>query len=586
MKRPVLKEEAGAQVTRPAELDAAPDGPGDDLPLKQEALRAFVESISSELELRPLLDLILQHACVLAEADCGALGLVDGSRTVVRLESVCRLSADMLGSEYGLGEGVPGLVLERAETVVLDDYQHYTDPDAQLAAMGVPISYSGDVIGTLGVARGGEPGQPAVPFGARETRTLEVFARHAAIAIENARRYLREQERGERLALIARIGNLITANVGLDEMLRRAADAMHDLLGYSTIGIGLLENGDPPVLSIGAMSGERTYEFSKPYRLPITRGVMGACARERRAILVEDVTTDPRYVPVLNAVGIKCSLALPILLGNEVLGVLNVESDEPFDDEDPVSLAIVADQLAVAIEAAKLYEAGQELAALQERQKLSRELHDSVTQHLFGTVMLAESLSEIWATDPTRGARRTQRLLELSRSALAEMRALLGELMGSEPTALASRGLAFGVQRVRAFGLVAALERLAEELAGRGLPVTVDAQGYVTQPQSHEETLYRIAQEALNNTLKHADASKSEVLFATMDGRVTLRVTDDGKGLSTPAEGTAFDSRLRMGMDLMRERAEALGGTLSVQSRPEGGVEVEVSLPAQEADHG
>lgn len=546
---------------------------------KQETLRAFVESISSELEFRPLLDKILLHACELVVADSGSVGLVTRDQAGVRVESIRRMPLDEMGSEYGVGEGVAGLVLERGDTILLDPGEGTGQSQGSRAILCVPIhSSDAEMIGTLGVARGVGSQGSTKPFSGLERRTLEVFARHAAIAIENARRYLREQERGERLALIAKVGNLMTANVGLDEMLQRAADAMHDLLGYSTIGIGLLEPGEPPVLSIGAASGQRTYEFSKPYRLPITEGVVGAAVRERRTVHVEDVTKDSRYVPTPNAVGIKCVLALPILLGNEVLGVLDVESDEPFDDEDPGSLQIVADQLAVAIEAARLYEAGQDLAALQERQRLSRELHDSVTQHLFGTVMLAESLTEVWETDPDRGARRTGRLLELSRAALAEMRALLTELRETEAPTHLMAGVALGVQRVRALGLVPALQHLGEEVSNRGLPVSVEAGEFLSQSKALEQALYRIAQEALNNALKHSRATQTTVSLHVADGIVRLAVTDDGVGLPDGHDAPSAKRRT-MGMESMRERAEALGGELKVRSRPDRGVEVEALVP-------
>ena len=120
--------------------------------------------------------------------------------------------------------------------------------------------------------------------------------------------------------------------------------------------------------------------------------------------------------------------------------------------------------------------------------------------------MLAESLTEVWETDRERGARRTGRLLELSRAALAEMRALLSELRESETDAPLTAGVALGVQRVRALGLVSALRHLGDEVSKRGLPVKVETTEFDEQPRALAEALYRIAQEALNNALKHSGA--------------------------------------------------------------------------------
>ncbi len=587
--------------TRANTADAPTESEFAGLLRQQENLRAFVESISSELEFRPLLDLTLEHACDLTCADAGTLAVVDSRHDVIRVESVWGAPAAHVGQEYGPAEGLPGRVLESSESVLVERRgEADTTPvpaapgtDARAggtgagdsSALAVPVSWQGELFGCIEVIR--FPGQDGevIPFDERDARTLEAFARHAAIAMENARRYLREQERGERLELIAKIGNLLTANFELNDMLQRAADAIHDLLGYASIGIGLYEAADPPVLAISATSGQRTYRFAKPFRLPITEGVMGACARERRPILVDDVTEDARYVTPPNmdppeVTGIRCQLCLPILRGNQILGVLNVESDEPFDDEDPASLQTVADQLAVAIEAARLYQAGQELAALQERQRLSRELHDSVTQHLFGTVMLAESLGEVWHADPDRGAKRTARLLELSRAALAEMRALLRELRDSELPGAGAGGIAFGLQRVRAHGLVPALEGFGEEMSARGLPVTLDAAGYAPQSQAREEALYRIAQEALNNAFKHSRASRCEVRLDAADGSVRLLVRDDGVGLPGSERAGPSEGGRTLGIASMRERAQALGGTLAIRPGPDGGVEVEASVPA------
>ncbi|HEY3230700.1 MAG TPA: GAF domain-containing protein, partial [Roseiflexaceae bacterium] len=186
---------------------------------------------------------------------------------------------------------------------------------------------------------------------------MELFARHAAIAIDNARRYELERRRTEQLTLIARIGRVLIADLPLDELLQSAADVIHELLGYPNVGIPLIDPADPLTLVARTFGGQYRSIAHGEYRLPISAGIIGAAARTRQVQLVNDVTADPRYILAPGAVGIRAELAVPIVSGDEVLGVLNVESGDRFSEDDATSLQIVADQLAVAIINARLFEA-------------------------------------------------------------------------------------------------------------------------------------------------------------------------------------------------------------------------------------
>jgi signal transduction histidine kinase len=205
-----------------------------------------------------------------------------------------------------------------------------------------------------------------------------------------------------------------------------------------------------------------------------------------------------------------------------------------------------------------------EEAVAAERSRLARELHDAVTQTLFSASLIAETLPRSWARDQEKGRRLLTELQQLSRGALAEMRALLLEL---RPAALVEADLGD------------LLHQLAEAASGQaGLPVTVTVAGEHRLPPEVHVTLYRIAQEALNNTVKHARAEQATVhLHCTPPspgkeaGRVELTVRDDGRGFDP-------DRVLphRLGLGIMGERAQAIGATLAVESEPGGGTEVRV----------
>jgi signal transduction histidine kinase len=547
-------------------------------------VRAVVETISGELELQPLLESILRHACELIGAEHGTIGLVDPARDLIRTAASYRMPPGEDGAEMPRGVGLAGAVLERGTPVVLERYgdlAYPTQPDfADHCVIGMPIEWRGRMIGFLGV---GGPRR----LGAQEVETLALFARPAAIAIANAWRYEDERQRADRMALVARVARLVTADLRLEELLQRAADAIHELLGFPNLAIPLIDPEQPGILVLSVKGGHYKPRIPGEYRIPITTGLMGEAARTRRTVLVNDVTADPRYLPTPGGAPARAELAVPILLGDRVLGVVNVERDEPFSEEDAGIVGIIADQLAVAIENARLYASAQQVAVLEERQRLARELHDAVTQHLSSLTLIAQTLGPAYSRDREEGESRARRVVELSQVALDEMRVLLAELRPRArdkhggPEAEAPAGSARA--RLRHHGLAEALALLAGDVSCDALPVDADLTRYVPRPLAEEEALYRIAQEALSNVVKHAGATYVQLQLAS-DGRTTvLSITDDGRGFTTSVERTGEHAVQMGGLGLltMRERAAAIGATIRIDSAAPRGTTIEVVVPAE-----
>jgi signal transduction histidine kinase len=245
--------------------------------------------------------------------------------------------------------------------------------------------------------------------------------------------------------------------------------------------------------------------------------------------------------------------------------VLDVAETSPFGDDDVTGLVIMADQLAVALENAALYERAQTVGVLEERQRLARDLHDSVTQLVFSLTLIAQSVGAAYRRDPVEGERRIARVVELSQQSLAEMRALLAELRPAGPVPN---------------GLVPALQKHFERVESREkLSIEFDAASYAAHARDYEEALYRIVQEALNNVIKHARANRVSVHLAQPDGQVKLTIADDGQGFDPSAQPVpGQDSGL--GLVGIRERVDHLGGTFSIDSAPGRGTTVAVVLPA------
>jgi len=551
---------------------------------ERESLEALLESIGGETELRPLLSRILVEACELIGADEGTIGMVIAERGVVRSEATYRTPPDALGFEIPHGVGLTGAVLASRAPVHAPRFADL--PGAELrpwrsehAVLGVPIWWSDAIIGVFGLGRAPrDDTKRARPFSARDADTLARFARYAAIAIENANRFARERARLERSTLIARVGQLASANLQLLDLLQRTADAVHELLGYENVAIPLIADDDPEILHLRAFGGEYKRLVGGEHRLPLSSGIMGAAARSAETVLVNDVSKDPRYVPTPVVAEVRAELAVPITLGARVLGVLNVESSHAFTEEDAAGLRVVAAQLAVAIENARLFDAAQQAAVLDERHRLARELHDAVAQQLFSASLVAQAVGPAFARDPAEGERRAEMLVSLTRTALAEMRALLAELrpLRAESNGAGAAKEPTGLARVRRDGLVAALRAYVRSDVLAGLDVAIASDGYAPQGASREEVLYRIAQEALHNVAKHARARRADVRLECRGDAVRLVVSDDGVGFAPERVSHRAGG---LGLRSMRERAAEAGGTLRVARGGAHGTVVEAALP-------
>jgi signal transduction histidine kinase len=293
--------------------------------------------------------------------------------------------------------------------------------------------------------------------------------------------------------------------------------------------------------------------------------------RTRQPVMVRDLRrfllADPLYAPIhrfVRGVPWDITYSLPLVSRDRAVGAIflcYLPGQEPEEDEK-VFLKAVADQTAVALENARLLSEARGKAALEERQRLARELHDSVSQALYGIALGAKTARTLLDQNPRLAGDPLDYVLSLSEAGLAEMRALIFEL---RPESLETEGL------------VAALEKQAAALRARheiGVQTVV-----CDEPQASPETkeaLYRIAQEALHNTVKHARAGNAEIRVECDPDKITLEVSDDGVGFDTSGD---FPGHL--GLRSMRERAERLGGTLEVESAPAEGTRIRALMPVK-----
>jgi signal transduction histidine kinase len=256
---------------------------------------------------------------------------------------------------------------------------------------------------------------------------------------------------------------------------------------------------------------------------------------------------------------------VPIKTGGQIFGVFNVNYHRPraFGETEQRLLIALAQRASLAIENAQLYEQAQYMATVEERQRLARELHDAVTQSLFSASLIAEVLNRLWEKNPAEGKKRLEELRQLTRGALAEMRTLLLEL---RPAALLEAEV------------TELFRHLCDSFSGRAL-VQVDCSLDIEcdLPADIKIAFYRIAQEALNNIAKHAQASQVEMTLRCQDGRVNMVIRDDGRGFEL--ESAPPD---HLGLSIMRERADQIGAELEISTRPAGGTQIRVEWSGAE----
>jgi signal transduction histidine kinase len=301
--------------------------------------------------------------------------------------------------------------------------------------------------------------------------------------------------------------------------------------------------------------------------LPRTHGLLGAMLESEKPYHSEDVRRDPRFRgwwPNAHP-EMRSFLGVPIVSRSGVIGAFYLtekEGADEFRDSDVELIEMLAAHAAIAIENARLYERNRELSIVEERNRLARELHDSVAQKLFGVVLTAEAAATLVDRDPDGARAQLERLRELTQDAMAELRSLVFELRPAE---------------LETEGLVATLEKHIDVLRRvHGCDIGLRVTGAPAPSSRVDGEILRIAQEALTNALRHAEARRIDVSIEADDGRLLLAVADDGRGfdLAEPA----LRSR-RLGLTSMEERARALGATLELDSRPGAGTTVRLEVP-------
>lgn len=370
------------------------------------------------------------------------------------------------------------------------------------------------------------------------------------------------QRRAVQLETSAKVSREAISILDIDNLLARAVRLIGDAFGYYQVMIFLVDPDTGGLvlraccLPVSAAS----------HRLPAARGSLnGEAAHTNQAVLVNNVLQDDRYQADEMLPDTRAELVAPLRLGEQVIGTLDVQSDrfDAFDPDDLLVIQSLGDQLAIAIENARLYERNRDLAVLEERNRLARELHDSVTQSLYSLWLLTESQRRVAGKDGDSAMHDLMiQIGEITQQTLKEMRLLVYELRPPN---------------VEQAGLIGALQQRLQAVEHRAKITTeLVVEDVVELPPEIEDGLYRIGQEALNNALNHANAAVVRVRLYAREHQVHLEIADNGCGFNVAAvrSGTAG-----MGLANMRARVEGLAGKLEIQSTPGQGTVVAARVP-------
>jgi len=391
-------------------------------------------------------------------------------------------------------------------------------------------------------------------------------------ALENARLLEEAERRTKETAALLEISRAVASSLDLSEVLGAILDQLGAITEHTGASIVLYGDDSFEFAEARSITGTRARIGA---RVPFAAApAMTAALKRGESVIIDDVRSEEPlaadYRAIIRSIGapdqppfdvIRSWMAVPLALKDRVLGALTISWTAPaYFTTDHARLArAFADQASIAIENARLYEQAQHGAALEERQRLARELHDSVSQALYGIALGARTARTLLDRDPPAAVEPVDYILSLAELGLAEMRALIFEL---RPESLENEGLN------------AAIRKHVEAVQARhGIHVDFLPCEEPDLPLAVKEAVYRIAQESLSNVVKHSQATQVRVILASTGAGLELEVADNGTGFDT-----ASDFPGHLGLRSMRERAEKSGGRLEISSQAGVGTRVKATF--------
>lgn len=519
--------------------------------------------VGTGLDLQTVLHRIVEAAVQLVDARYGALGVIDDVRLLSQFLTVGIDEAT--AAEIGplpRGGGILGLLIDDPRPLRLHDLGEHpaafgfpAHHPPMKSFLGVPIRVRDEVFGNLYLTEkvGG------ADFDKEDERVVLALAAAAGVAIENARLYddVRHSERW--LQASAEVRTALLSGTEPDEVLQLVAARARDLVEADFAAI-VLPLGDSLVIEVA--NGDSAARVTGK-RIDPHASLIGDAFRGGTTIAIDDIHQSPHWPNNSEALDdFGPIIIVPLVAGggarHGVLWVGNHVGGRRFRDAHQAMLEAFADQAALGLELARQRRETEQLSLFRDRDRIARDLHDTVIQRLFATGMQLES-SMRFMTSPEASERVQSAVSDLDKT-IKEIRSTIYSLQRSDRSSSSS--------------LRARIVELIEELTpALGFTPNLRLEGLVDTRVSANvgDNLLPVLREALSNTARHAQSDRADVSVVVDDDSVTLTVTDDGVGLSE-------DGR-RSGLANLDARAGALGGTFTAHRAPEGGTELSWRVP-------
>ncbi|WP_233617321.1 GAF domain-containing sensor histidine kinase [Actinomadura sp. WAC 06369] len=520
-----------------------------------------VVSIGSDLDLDSVLRRIAEAAAGLAQARYGALGVIDedGERLVrfitvgVTEEEIARIG------HWPHGHGILGLLIKDPRALRLADLSRHPDsygfPDhhpPMRSFLGVPIRIRGEVFGNLYLTERTDGGA----FEEEDEAVVTALATAAGIAIENARLYQETRRRERWLKASAEISTALLSGPDPVEATAVVARRAREVVGADLAAVALVDEDRERFETVAADG--RGADQVRGGAVPVEGSTGGEVFTTGASLRVADGDGALRGSEVSRALGVGPLLMVPLGAGEQARGVvwaMNAPGGHAFPEGAQRLLEAYAGQAAVALELADRRRDAERLALLEDRDRIAKDLHDTVIQQLFATAMGLMATLEI-VQKPEVDAR-VRRAVDDLDATMRQIRSTIYALQTPSGD---------GTFRGR---LHAVIDAAAESL---GFPPSVRLDGALDTLVDDETADHAVAvlREALSNAARHARAGAVQVTVHAGE-KLTLRVEDDGVGMT----GT----ERRSGLDNLRGRAERCGGAFAVRPRAGGGTELEWTAP-------
>lgn len=544
-------------------------------------LAALVEAgiaLASELDVEALLQRIADLARDVIGAKYSALGVLGAEGELVNFlhSGVDQETVRKIG-DLPTGKGVLGVLIEDGKPLRLreisDHGRSYGFPEhhpVMHSFLGVPIMVRNRIFGRLYLtekAGGAE-------FSKDDERLALMFASQAGVAIENARLYREVKDRSEELAhrlaelsSMESLGKLLISGEAAEATLRSIAEEAKALTGAARATIFLLDE-DTGDLVVRVGVGDRIAGSLLGKRLPSGKSKAHSVLERMKAEAVQDLPSDPQVdQDTLELLGNPTTGAFaPLAVKGRKLGVLVIydrSGGRPFSEGDVEILQMLSGLAAIALENERLYEALKDLTVLEERDRISKELHDGVIQAIYSVGLSLQGSLSLMKRDPSVAEARIDEAIARLDDVVRDVRSYIFEL---RPKLVEEKGLSEAVREMLKDFEVNTLAHTQ---------LALDGEACESMDQEQQTHVIQIIREVLSNIARHAGASEVRIACRTLDGQIALEIEDDGVGFDRGSVKAGH------GLRNIEERAARLGGAIEIRARKPKGTRHLLRIPVR-----